>query len=353
MSSGHCSISEFGSANIMEYTQPPENTHDSLVYAMNNMDGVEFDLRLTADEQLVIHHDDTVSIPKDRLEGRPKFVEQWDLDDLVDLGFCSFEKLMSDKSWLIPWQEHSKVACLEIKRSHPKIDKNPTERMAKVMKLATEMVDEADIHEQAAVFYAFHRPMNQVAKISGSSRPWSRLLPVVPRTGSKRTKRFRAIPEFVNYSFNRLLNAQKNAGSPMMPCAVDYFEGLKKYIHFGLPVGLKGRQLDRLKKIKGDYPIYVWPGHLHLERDLLDAGLSVLTDSADHKQKLPCGSSRWLRPATMPLTDDQWLDLKNGLIPDDVAPWHEISDEQLGWNTSRLIGHRGCGKTSRPVIQSI
>ncbi len=62
---------------------------------------------------------------------------------------------------------------------------------------------------------------------------------------------------------------------------------------------------------------------------------------------------RWLRPATMPLDDKQWQDLKAGIIPDDVAPWHEISDEELGWNASRIIGHRGCGKTIRPVIQSI
>ena len=49
---------------------------------------------------------------------------------------------------------------------------------------------------------------------------------------------------------------------------------------------------------------------------------------------------------------EQWLELERGIIPDDVAPWHEISDEQLGWKAVRMIGHRGCGKTSRPVIQS-
>ena len=66
----------------MAFIQPPENTHSSLVTAMNTMDGVEFDLRLTADEQLIVHHDDTVSIPKEDLDGRPKYLEEWDLDDL-------------------------------------------------------------------------------------------------------------------------------------------------------------------------------------------------------------------------------------------------------------------------------
>ena len=138
----------------------------------------------------------------------------------------------------------------------------------------------------------------------------------------------------------------------MMPCAVDYFEGAKRFTHLGLPVGLKGRQLKRLTKIRDGFPVYVWPGHSELERDLLSAGLSILTDDADPDAKLPCGSNRWLRPGTMPLTDGQWADLAKGITPDDVAPWHEISDEQLGWDAVRIIGHRGCGKSARPVIQS-
>ena len=143
------------------------------------------DLRLTADDQIVVHHDHIVSIPEELFEDRSRIVEEWTLDELEKVGFCSFEKLMADKDWLIPWQEHSKVACLEIKRCLPEIDKDPTNRMARIMELASEMVDEAGIHEEAAVFYAFHKPMNKVAKLSGSNRPWSRLLPVAPRTGSQ------------------------------------------------------------------------------------------------------------------------------------------------------------------------
>lgn len=336
----------------MAFIPPPENTHASLVQAMNNMDGVEFDMRLTADNQIVIHHDHEVSIPNDLFDGRSRYVEDWDLEDLVELGFCSFEKLMQDKEWLVPWQEHSKVACLEIKRSHPSISKNPTERMSKIMQIASEMIDDSGIPEQSAVFYAFHRPMEKVAKLSGSSRPWSRLLPVVPRRGTHHGKRLRALPEFVRYSFSRLLNQQKKAGSPMMPCAVDYFEGLKKYTHLGLPVGLKGKGLSRLTKIRGDYPVYVWPGHPYLERKLIDANLSLLTDYADPNMTLPCGSKRWLRPATMPLSEEQWSGLQRGIIPDDIAPWHEISDDVLGWNATRIIGHRGCGKSPRPILHS-
>ena len=93
----------------MGWSQPAENTHTSLVEAMQRMDGVEFDLRLTADDQLVVHHDHTVSISPDMFDGRPENVEEWNMADLEDVGFCSFEKLMTDKEWLVPWQEHSKV----------------------------------------------------------------------------------------------------------------------------------------------------------------------------------------------------------------------------------------------------
>jgi glycerophosphoryl diester phosphodiesterase len=335
----------------MAWVQPPENTHASLVKAMNNLDGVEFDLRLTADNQLVIHHDHEVSIPKELLEGRPKIAEQWSLAELEEVGFCSFEKLMADKEWLVPWQEHSKAACLEIKRSNPSITPDSTERMAEIMAQATAMLDEAGIPNTSAVFYAFHRPMAKVAKISKTTRPWSRLLPIVPRRGSHYKMRMMAAPEFFAYSFGRLMRSQKKAGAPMMPCTSDYFEGFTRFTHFGFPVGLKGRGRKRLDKIRGDFPVYIWPGHLHLERDLINAGLSVLTDNADPEQLLPDGSSRWLRPATMPLSKEQWDGLKKGIIPEDITPYHELNDEPLPWNVTRMIGHRGCGKTPRPVLQ--
>ena len=55
----------------------------------------------------------------------------------------------------------------------------------------------------------------------------------------------------------------------------------------------------------------------------------------------------------MPLREEQWIGLKEGILPEDVAPWHELIDGTLGWNAVRMIGHRGCGKTPRPVIQSM
>ena len=65
------------------YIQSPENTLASLVHGMLLFDGIEFDIRLTSDNQVVIHHDRTVSVDPSRLSGRSPFVEDWTLDCLL------------------------------------------------------------------------------------------------------------------------------------------------------------------------------------------------------------------------------------------------------------------------------
>ena len=42
----------------------PENTLESLRHAIQMHDGIEFDLRLTKDKEVVIQHDGNVSVPK-------------------------------------------------------------------------------------------------------------------------------------------------------------------------------------------------------------------------------------------------------------------------------------------------
>ena len=69
------------------WSPAPENTLESLHHAINMFDGIEFDVRITADNQLIIHHDRTVSVPPSHLQGKPKWLEEWTHDELVDLGF--------------------------------------------------------------------------------------------------------------------------------------------------------------------------------------------------------------------------------------------------------------------------
>ena len=77
------------------YIQSPENTLASLVHGMGLFDGIEFDIRLTSDNQVVIHHDRTVSVDFHRLSDRSPFVEDWTLNELQEFGFCSFEDLLN------------------------------------------------------------------------------------------------------------------------------------------------------------------------------------------------------------------------------------------------------------------
>ena len=81
------------------------------------------------------------------------------------------------------------------------------------MELATGMVDEAGIHDQAAVFYAFHREDVGSCKDIGFENDrglgyYQSFPEQVPITASDS----RAAPEFIANSFRRLLRSQKTIG---------------------------------------------------------------------------------------------------------------------------------------------
>ena len=120
---------------------------------------------------------------------------------------------------------------------------------------------------------------------------------------------------------------------------------------------------------------------------LLDAGLTGLTDDlSPNTVTLKSGHARWTKPATQPLDEGQRRELDQTPIEQhhskiremkrDVSPWHELSDSErinfisnwkrkwlweremdslieeissssLPWETPRLIGHRGTGKSHR------
>ena len=91
------------------HIQSPENTLASLVHGMQMFDGIEFDIRLTSDDQIVIHHDRTISVDPGLLSGRSPFVEDWTLDELQEFGFCSFEELLNHSVIQKAVQDEGKV----------------------------------------------------------------------------------------------------------------------------------------------------------------------------------------------------------------------------------------------------
>ncbi len=376
----------------------PENTLESLRHAFSMFDGVEFDIRLTADEQLVVHHDRTVSVPDQHLEGRSSWLEEWNLDELVEFGFLSFEAFLDDPLVIKSWRDEGAMGCIEIKRPHPKSAtgggffgrNHHNEHIAKVMKRAEAALDERSIPKENTVFYAFHRGMPASAKRSNTQRPWAALIPYIPPYGNRTTQRMQVLPKFLTTSFRRLVNQHRAQGSAMLPCAIEYFQTTTRHLPLGRHVGLTGPALERLTKARKGMPTYVWPTKPHIEHQLLRAGMSALTDHADPALTwLPSGHARWRQPALRPLLETEWSTLENTPrehhreavreLEKDTPCWSEcdasrrrtlVTEWSTRWNwdvdvettlmkhkdasppasAPKMIGHRGSGKTSRPVL---
>ena len=381
----------------MDWTQPVENSIEGLSYAMDNLDGVEFDLRLTKDRQLVIHHDRKVATTSEKLEGMPKFAEEWTLDELMDLGFASFDQLLSDKVFMDNWIEKSKVVCLEVKVPHvkSKVMKNPWSRnthdkyMADLLSELESKIVEAGVPEENAVYYSFHSRMKRSVKMSGVTRNWSMLSPNLPAYGGALTEKIRGAPSFLSTSFYRLMRKHQKANSKMMPCAIEYLDGIFKNLPLGYTVGLENNHLTRARKFLEGFPVYVWPCSAENEFRLINGGFTGLTDNPDPNLTwLPSGHARWFKPSSLPLTKQQSQELQNAneqnhldvlnQLKSEATPWHELDSSgkreilqfwrekwswskpldklveesngpSMPWESVRLIGHRGCGKTPRPL----
>lgn len=382
-----------------EWQQAPENTLKSLRHGILHSDGVEFDLRLTSDGELVIHHDSVVSIPEQERKGRPKWVDLWSLDELREVGFTSFEDFIQDSIVKEQWIEHGKMACLEFKRPHllsPNgrglVNKSRQyQYMSKAIKLAEEILDANEIPNENSVFYAFFRGMQKVTEKSKIKRNWAELMPSIPSIGNRTFKRMYAYPQYMLMPFSRLAKRHRKSGASMIPCAIEYFSPLYGRALIGRKVGLEKKNHNYLFSCQKGMPTYVWPAKLELEHKILNAGLTGLTDHLDPELTwLPSGNARWNFPATMPLDKSQ-LELLNSATYDahksiikqlknEVPKWHECDksrrielvnwwrkkwrwdysvDDILSnttrsppWQSIRLIGHRGSGKTSRPVIKN-
>ena len=93
--------------------KPPENTLESLKHGMEMFDGVEFDVRITADDRLIVittHHRYSSALRV------IKWLEEWHHDDLVGLGFLSFDAFSDDSDVVRAWRDEGKMGCVEIKR---------------------------------------------------------------------------------------------------------------------------------------------------------------------------------------------------------------------------------------------
>ncbi len=367
-----------------EWTQPRENSIEALSYGMEVSDGVEFDLRLTKDDRLVLHHDSKTE------DG--KYPECMSFDELPSY-IEPLEDLLEDSKFISRLTEEGAFACIELKPPHPSSGKaggwiggkSRQQHMIKMIQKLEEKITPLGLSETSNIVYSFEPKLISASKTINSNLKFSRLRPYIRQWGNWNTQRIAAVPSFLMNSLPRLMNKQRKENSPMLPCSLQYLRGIESKINFGLTVGLEGSKLDRLNKYRRGYPIYVWPCGLEVERLLLDAGLTGITDDlSPHSTTLQKGDIRWTTPATNPLTDKQRSELdsfplekhKNILskYKDIVPPWHELSsgerhkfihnwrkrwswernidkilnecsENSLPWEVSRIIGHRGTGKT--------
>ena len=370
----------------LDWVRPRENTVEALVYGMEQSDGVELDLRLTQDQRLILHHDS-----KTEFGEYPECLTIDELPDYVE----PIDDLLANKDFIRRWTEEGAFTCIEFKSPHPSggkaggwfNGKEKEQHMINMIQNLQELLEPIERSNSSTVIYSFDPKIITASKKIKTDLKFSRLRPNIRQWGNWTTQRIVATPSFLANSLPKLMDKQRQEGSPMLPCSLQYLKGIESNINIGWTVGLEGKKLERLTKYRRGYPVYVWPSKSDSERLLLDAGLTGLTDDlSPNSVTLDTGHARWTKPATQPLTDETRKELddtpkeehftKISELKKEVSPWYELSDNErikfvdnwrkkwlwarerstllnetskssLPWEVSRIIGHRGTGSSHK------
>ena len=372
------------------WTKPIENSIEGLVHGMMHFDGVEFDLRLSTDDELFLFHDNHLSNAQIESIGGSKWTEDRSSEDLRELGINSFQELLENQDFTREWTERAKIACVELKMPHPKSKHvgsvNPRKRekhARKMARIADSMIQDIGPERNNIVLMSFKRRFRHVCSRSNVSWPVAQLQPAIPEIGGKRMKRILTLPSFMWLSLAFHLKHQKLVGAPILPCALEYLDGMTRHLTLGRTMGLSGYTGRRLNRLRKGYPVFVWPTQFRVESAISDLGLTGMTDQTSPELvTLPNGGARWTRWGTQPLDPERTSLLQNAESGNHVAliqeaarettPWPELTDIErrnflsnwrkkwmwdrdidelvmdsspttMPWEVSRLIGHRGSG----------
>jgi len=374
-----------------DWVKPIENSIEGIRHGMLHFDGVEFDLRLTNDGELVLFHDNHLSKAQVTQIGGSKWTEDHSSDELAELGIPLFSELLSDDIFTNAWREHAKVACVELKMPHPNskiagsVNPRKREKHARGMvRLANSMLNEVGLEHSNVVIFSFKRRFRHACARANVNWPVAQLQPAIPEIGGRRMKRFLAIPSFMWLSLAFHLKHQQAVGAPLLPCGLEYVHGFTRHFTLGRTFGLSGYTSRRLNRLRKGYQLYVWPTPIGVEDTMHKLGLTGLTDDASPQRvSYPDEGARWTRWASQPLDPEREALLRESapenhaaLVEEaarEVTPWHELTnierrgflslwrkrwnwerdiDELAGdassntmpWEACRLVGHRGCGK---------
>lgn len=377
----------------MAWEQPPENSIAAHIHGMEYLDGVELDLRLSSDGELMLQHDAKLKETPAELQDRSAWVELNTATELAESGIEQFSELVNREGFSERWRTQAKVVCLELKSPHPSAGiaggwregKARLDYLTEMARKVNDLLEPLNLPTSNAVIYSFDPHILQAGKAADSRIPLARLFPRIREWGSSRVKRFVAVPSFITNSLPRLMRWQQRLGAPMVPCALDYLMPPNNLLTLGRTVSLHGKGLQRLTDARAGFPFYVWPSTPDCEPDLLNAGLTCLSDHTSPEfVTYPNGDARWPRPATHPLDADVTDTLARADDSDhasviaeleqQVSPWHELSDgerrnlldgwrsrwrwgrtlddlvadsgsDRMPWEAVRIVGHRGAGKT--------
>jgi len=369
-------------ADLGAWEQPAENSVQALVHGIKFSDGVEFDIRMDGDGELVVYHDEFIPGEGGIAE---RCIESLSTSELKSKGVVTFDELLSNSDFTDAWGLPGKTADIEIKIPHPVTKIDTDQYLEGVFELISEGVRPLDLPDKTTIVSSFSPRISAVAKSSSFEIPVTRLMPRIRSWGRYwRIKRIVAMPHFAMTSVPAMASSFREEGMESIGMALDYLVGWTRFVGPGSTVGIRGKGLRRLHKSLRGMGIFVWPAPLGIEDDLIDAGVSIVTDNMNPDLFVkPDGSVRWPRPASQPL-DDEWreaftssdVDEYGDLIREassSLPDWNELSSERrseivvkrgrssfwygseekwrseaelgLPWGCPRIIGHRGSGKT--------
>ena len=371
-----------------KWIQPPQNSIEAIAHGMTYSDGSEFDVRLTVDGELVLHHNAKIEI-QGKKEGLLPYVEQNHSDDLRAAGFDIFSELIEDSRVQSNWINGCSTACIEIKRPHPKAKiagtyfsrNGMTEHVSEMMKNIQSQLSPLDIPERNTVIISFDPMTMKAHKLSKISLPASPISPSIRPWGSAPIRRAMALPSYGRRTVAGIVQHWQEIGAPVLPLAFKHLNSWSKFLHLGRTYSFRGKSLTKLNNIRRGFPIHVWPTPMKLEKDIISGGFTAVSDLMDPSiPRTPKGQTRWLKPGTQPLSQDLeermnvFSDGKNAKILHNLASkrpkwdnldlkerqelidrlgkrlaWREIKADEGSppWELPRFIGHRGAGKTFR------
>tara|TARA_B100000945_G_scaffold316482_1_gene317502 strand:+ start:810 stop:1922 length:1113 start_codon:yes stop_codon:yes gene_type:complete len=365
-----------------DWEQPRENSIEAIKHGIQFGDGVEFDLRVDADGEFVIFHDEFAPGSEPMLE---RCVEELPTDYLKSVGIATLDDLISNREFTDSWQSGGKTVDFEFKLPHPSTNIETLGHLGSMMENLEESLEVLDLPERSTVVSSFSPKIGRASKSVSFGIPVTRLMPHIRAWGRFwRLKRVVAVPHFMRTTVKGMTSRLRKEGMESIGMALEYLVGWPRYVHPGLPVGLQGRGLRRFFEARRGMGALVWTSPLKYEDALINAGVSLVSDNMDPTVfEKPDGTPRWPRPGSQPL-DDEWkkrigvagseergdvigeaasslpmwdemeMSRKRKIVEEQgermlwrgsKEDWANLAEGGLPWGSPRIIGHRGSGAT--------